>query len=67
MSKRPTEKTMASRLTLPRTTRRSLIQSVAAGLAGCGLVQPALAQVPPEESETVRDRFWIFTCAANSD
>ena len=49
---------------LPRTTRRGLLGAAAAGLAGLGLQGSAVAQDLPR---TVRDRFWIFTCAANSD
>lgn len=58
---------MAIRSTLPRVARRGLIKSAAATVAGCGLAQSALAQTTPEEGDTVRDRLWIFTCAANSD
>ncbi|MCF6284348.1 MAG: hypothetical protein L3K26_04070 [Candidatus Hydrogenedentes bacterium] len=58
---------MATRLALPRITRRGWMQSGLAGLAGVGLARGTLAETPSKESETVRDRLWIFTCAANSD
>ena len=37
------------------------------GLAGLWLSNFASAQAPQAQAQTVRDRFWIFTCAANSD
>ena len=48
-------------------TRRRLLAVAAAGLAGCRLGSLALAQAPAAAGGTVRDRLWIFTCAANSD
>lgn len=48
-------------------TRRRLLQSTAAGLAGLGTAAHALAQTAPVAEGTVRDRFWVFACAANSD
>jgi hypothetical protein len=48
-------------------TRRRLLAVAAAGLAGCRLGSPALAETPAAAGGTVRDRLWIFTCAANSD
>ncbi|NUQ62176.1 MAG: hypothetical protein HUU20_06795 [Pirellulales bacterium] len=53
----------------PTTTsisRRDLFKATAAGAAGMSLAHAALAQAPAA-GETVRDRLWIFTCAANSD
>ena len=52
---------------LPRITRRRLFGASAAGLAGLGLGSPAPARVAQAQEGTVGDRFWIFTCAANSD
>ena len=51
----------------PRMTRRRLFGASVAGLAGLGLGSPAPAKPPQVQDRTVRDRFWIFTCAANSD
>lgn len=48
-------------------TRRRLLAAAAAGLAGCGIEIPASAQAATSPEGTVRDRLWIFTCAANSD
>ena len=48
-------------------TRRRLLAMVTAGLAGSRLGNLALAQAPAAAGGTVRDRLWIFTCAANSD
>jgi len=53
--------------TFRRFTRRRILAAAAAGWAGCGLGSTALAQASPAEEGTVRDRLWIFTCAANSD
>ena len=54
-------------LELPRTTRRRFLGALTAAAAGTGIAGPALAQVHPVKQGTVRDRLWIFTCAANSD
>jgi len=50
-----------------RTTRRRLLAAAAAGVAGWWMESPASGQVPTPPEGTVRDRLWIFTCAANSD
>ena len=47
--------------------RRRLLEAAATGLAGLGLGNLALAEAPATEKGTVRDRLWIFCCAANSD
>lgn len=52
---------------LARIDRRSMLTFAAAGLAGIGLAQSPLAAAPATQGETVRDRLWIFACAANSD
>lgn len=51
----------------PPLTRRRLLAASAAGAAGLGLAARAAAGAPSAEAPTVRDRLWIFTCAANSD
>ena len=48
-----------------RITRRRLFGVTAAGITALGLKASASAQVPTQD--TVGDRLWIFTCAANSD
>jgi hypothetical protein len=53
--------------TVVRVPRRRLLAAAAAGLAGCGIENRASAQVARAPDGTVRDRLWIFTCAANSD
>jgi len=50
-----------------RISRRRLLDAAAMGFAGLGLGKLALAEAAPAEEGAVRDRFWIFTCAANSD
>jgi len=54
-------------LELPRISRRRFFGAMTAAAAGVGIAGPALAQVHPAKKGTVRDRLWIFTCAANSD
>jgi hypothetical protein len=58
---------MNTRTTTRGITRRRLLQATAAGLAGLGPANRALAQSIPDHTNTVRDRLWIFTCAANAD
>ncbi len=58
---------MTTRSETRRLTRRRLIQSAAVGLAGLGPAAHAVAQAAPAAGGTVRDRFWVFACAANSD
>lgn len=58
---------MSRALSTPRVTRREILTTAAAGLAGCALPNVALAQKPVAQEGMVRDRLWIFTCAANSD
>jgi alpha-L-fucosidase len=58
---------MTESLTPGPLTRRQLLAVAAAGLAGGRLESLALAQVSATTGGTVRDRLWIFTCAANSD
>jgi hypothetical protein len=58
---------MNSPSTVVRMTRRRLLAATAAGLAGWGLEGSVSAQVSAAAQGTVRDRLWIFTCAANSD
>ncbi len=58
---------MTTRSEGQKITRRRLLQATAAGLAGLGPAGQALAQAAPAPEGTVRDRFWVFTCAANSD
>ena len=53
--------------TVVRVSRRGLFAAGAAGLAGCAMGSPAPAQGLRASADTVRDRLWIFTCAANSD
>jgi hypothetical protein len=48
-------------------TRRRLFEVGAAAAVGFGVGGPALGQSPLGAEDTVRDRLWIFTCAANSD
>jgi hypothetical protein len=48
-------------------TRRAFFKAAAVGAGGCALASPAAAPLPKAERRTVRDRLWIFTCAANSD
>ena len=50
-----------------RISRRGILQAAATGLAGAGLGDLAWAAPDPKQEGTVRDRLWIFTCAANSD
>jgi len=50
-----------------RITRRGIFRAAATGLAGVGLGELALAAPEPAREDTVRDRLWIFACAANSD
>jgi len=58
---------MGTSMPLPRMTRRGLLQSAAACWAGGGLGTAVAAEAPGAAHETVQDRLWIFTCAANSD
>ncbi len=58
---------MTTRFTAHGLTRRRLLQATAAGLAGLGPAGQALAQAVPSQEGTVRDRLWVFACAANSD
>ena len=58
---------MTTRPVTRKLTRRRLLQATAAGLAGVGPAGQALAQAAPAPQGTVRDRFWVFACAANSD
>lgn len=48
------------------TSRRGFLKAATAGAVGVSMTHPVLAQ-RPATGETVRDRLWIFTCAANSD
>ncbi len=48
-------------------TRRQLLTAASAGLAGGRPATLVLAQEASAMAKTVRDRLWIFTCAANSD
>jgi hypothetical protein len=48
-------------------TRRHLLQAAAAGGAEAIMASPPSRPAPPDHDGTVRDRLWIFTCAANSD
>jgi hypothetical protein len=50
-----------------RIDRRLLLQSATVGLAGIGLADVGSADAFATEHTTVRDRLWIFACAANSD
>jgi len=47
--------------------RRSFLKTSAVGAGGLALSSSAAPPPPPARAETVRDRLWIFTCAANSD
>ncbi len=58
---------MRRSLRFPPLSRRQLLAAAAAGLTGCCAGSPASAQAPAAAEGTVRDRLWIFTCAANSD
>ena len=49
-----------------RITRRRLL-SAAAAVTGVGLGNLGVAEAAPAQEGTVRDRLWIFCCAANSD
>jgi len=52
----------------PRTiSRRAFLKTTAVGTGGCALTSSAAAEPFAIETGTVRDRLWIFTCAANSD
>jgi len=58
---------MREPLTSRPLARRRILAVAAAGVAGCRLGTSTPAQAPPAARGTVRDRLWIFTCAANSD
>ena len=52
----------------PRTiSRRVFLKTSAVGAGGCALSSAAAPPLAAPEPDTVRDRLWIFTCAANSD
>ena len=53
--------------TFVRTSRRRLLATAGAGLATWGIENLAFAEGTTEGEDTVRERLWIFTCAANSD
>jgi hypothetical protein len=48
-------------------SRRRVLQATAAGLAGLGPISQSIAETVAAREGTVRDRLWIFACAANSD
>lgn len=48
-------------------TRRQFFSGAAAGAAGLGLDKALQGATRPGGDGTVRDRFWVFACAANSD
>lgn len=48
-------------------TRRAFLKTSAVGAGGCALASPAASPSTTAGPDTVRDRLWIFTCAANSD
>lgn len=54
-------------LTSRTITRRAFLKTSAVGAGGCALASPAASLSTAAEPDTVRDRLWIFTCAANSD
>lgn len=58
---------MKASLELPRIMRRPFLVALMTATTGVGIAAPASAQVHPAKQDTVRDRLWIFTCAANSD
>ena len=58
---------MTTRYTTCGISRRRLLQATAAAAAGLAPATGALAEALPASESTVRDRFWIFACAANSD
>ena len=58
---------MTARSETRELTRRRLLRSAAAGLAGLVPAAHAAAQGAAAAGGTVRDRFWVFACAANSD
>ncbi len=58
---------MKTSLELPRIMRRRFLVALMTATTGVGIAAPASAQVHPAKQDTVRDRLWIFTCAANSD
>jgi len=57
----------ATTMLAPRLNRRGFLQVGAIGTAALGLGHQPLAEVPRSDRGVVRDRFWVFTCAANSD
>jgi hypothetical protein len=58
---------MTTQLTTCGISRRQLLQATAVGVAGLAPASEALAEALSASEGTVRDRFWIFACAANSD
>ena len=58
---------MTTRSVTRKLTRRRVLQAAAVGLSAAGPAGQALAQAAPSQEGTVRDRLWVFTCAANSD
>ncbi len=58
---------MGTSMALPRMTRRRVLQSAVIAGAGGGLGTAVAAEATGTAQETVLDRLWIFTCAANSD
>lgn len=48
-------------------TRRAFLKTSAVGAGGFAVASPAASPKPAVEPDSVRDRLWIFTCAANSD
>ena len=48
-------------------TRRAFLKTSAVGAGACVLTSPAAFPSTVAGAGTVRDRLWIFTCAANSD
>jgi hypothetical protein len=58
---------MPARSAKHRVTRRQILKTAAIGMVTAGAARPSLAETASERPDTVRDRLWVFTCAANSD